>query len=677
LNKTVLYLLLYLGVFFFSKINSQVAAPILRCVSVSSSNSTTLSWIIPPDPGGAFTEYQIWSSPLPTGPFALAGVVGTYVQTTFIQSPTNTNSQSQYFYVTTVSAAGTSTSTSSDTLRSIFVNVTGGGINGVSSLNWNAVHTPLLPSSSATYTVSREYPVGTWTAIYIGNKLTYKDTIYLCKVFYNYKVEIADSYGCTSVSNIKGDTCKNIQPPPTVIMDSASVNVNGDVTLGWEPSPYLDVTCYVVYESNAGFLTPVDTICGPGNTVYTVMGSNASTSSVGYCISAVDSCGNYAIPSLTHNTIFLAAPVYDLCSRTASLSWTPYSNLPKGVLKYEVMCSINGSSYTLIGSSTSTSFSHPGLTPASVYCYLIRVSNTGQVITASSNKTCFTAGGLPGPAYVYLNSVSVNTDSKKIEIAFTVDTTNPFKGCNIYKSLDGINYSQLTFVNSSTVMPQIYTDADVKTLEKNYYYKIEATDNCGNPGVWSDSSKSIVLHVSHDNENLFYNTLTWDDYITWNAGVESFNIYRAVNGIFDPSPVINVPAGTKNYTDDVANYVGDQGKFSYYVEAVEGNGNIHGFKDKAKSNPADAYVEVTLFVPNAFAPRGVNNVWLPAAQYVEKTDYKVMVFNRWGDKIFETHSDTEGWTGDAATDEVYVYMIEYKNARGEFIQIKGHLTILR
>ena len=70
-------------------------------------------------------------------------------------------------------------------------------------------------------------------------------------------------------------------------------------------------------------------------------------------------------------------------------------------------------------------------------------------------------------------------------------------------------------------------------------------------------------------------------------------------------------------------------------------------------------------------------MWLPIAQYVEKTDYKVMVFNRWGDKIFETHSDTEGWTGDAATDEVYVYLIEYKNARGEYIQLKGHVNVIR
>ena len=68
---------------------------------------------------------------------------------------------------------------------------------------------------------------------------------------------------------------------------------------------------------------------------------------------------------------------------------------------------------------------------------------------------------------------------------------------------------------------------------------------------------------------------------------------------------------------------------------------------------------------------------MPIAQYVEKTDYKVMVFNRWGTKVFETTSDTEAWNGSNTTDDVYVYIIEYKNARGEYIQLKGHLNLVR
>ena len=660
--------------FFLSGLSAQVSAPELRCVSVSSSTSTVLSWIIPSDPSNLFTQYQIWSSSTQTGVYTLVGTVNTYTQTTFTQSPSNAGLQSQYYYVTTVS--GTNTSVPSDTLRSVYLNLSGGNVSGIAKLNWNALKAPLLPSSSPTYTVSRQSSSGSWSVIYTGNKLNYKDTIYLCKVFYNYKVEISDSYGCVSQSNINGDTCYNIQAPNILILDSVSVNTSGESVIGWSPPASLDVNSYIIYHSSGGFLTAIDTIYGYNNTSFTFTAATANSASQGYCIAAVDSCGNYSIPSVTNNSMFLTTS-YDLCSRTANLNWTVYTNLPKGVLKYDVYCSVSGGPFAIVGSTSNSTFSHVGLNPTVLYCYFIRVRNSDLSISASSNQQCFTASGLPGPTYVYINSVSVNTANKQVEISFSVDNTKPYKGCNIFKSIDGVNFTKLAYTSSTTTSPQLYTDSDVHTTEKNYYYKIEVADNCDNPGVVSTISKTILLHVSNDNLNIFYNTLTWDDYATWSGGVKSFNIYRAVNGVFDPTPIANVLIGTKSYTDDVQNFVSDQGKFSYYVEAVEGAGNIYGYKAVAKSNPADAYVEVSVFVPNAFAPKGINNKWLPIAQYVEKTDYKVLVFNRWGAKLFETHSDTEGWAGDAATDDVYVYLIEYKNARGEYIQLTGHLNIIR
>jgi gliding motility-associated-like protein len=674
LKKTALYFFIFLNALISLSLKSQVSAPKLRCVSVSSPTSAVLSWIIPADPSNLFTQYQIWSSPTQAGVYTMVGTVNAYNQTTFTHAPSNAGLQSQYYYVKTIS--GANTSVPSDTLRSIYINLSGGNVNGIASLNWNAIKTPILPTSSPTYTVSKESPAGIWTTIYSGNKLNYKDTIFLCKIFNNYKVEISDSYGCVSQSNINGDTCYNIQAPNRLILDSVSVNSAGQSVIGWPPSSALDVNSYIIYHSSGGFLTAIDTIYGYNNTSFTFTAATANSSSQGYCVAALDSCGNYSIPSLQINSMFLST-TYDLCSRTANLTWTAYTDLPKGVLKYDIYCSVSGGTFTKIGSSGSTTFSHVGLNPGVLYCYFIRVRNSDLSISASSNQQCFTASGLPGPTYVYINSVSVNTTNKQVEISFSVDNINPYKGCNIFKSIDGVTFTKIAFTASTTVTPQSYIDTEVRTIEKNYYYKIQVADNCDNPGVVSNVSKTILLHVSNDSKNIFYNTLTWDDYTTWLGGVQSFNIYRAVNGVFDPIPVTNVLIGTRTYVDDVQDFVSDQGKFSYYVEAIEGPGNIHGFKDAAKSNPADAYVEVNVFVPNAFSPKGINNIWLPIAQYVEKTDYKVMVFNRWGDKIFETHSDTEGWTGNAATDEVYVYLIEYKNARGEYIQLKGHVNIIR
>ena len=103
------------------------------------------------------------------------------------------------------------------------------------------------------------------------NKLNYKDTIYRCKVYYNYKVEISDSYGCISISNIPGDTCYNVQSPKIIALDSVSVNSSGQAVIGWEPAASSDVVSYIIYSVSPGnFLTGLDTIYGYNNTSFTL-----------------------------------------------------------------------------------------------------------------------------------------------------------------------------------------------------------------------------------------------------------------------------------------------------------------------------------------------------------------------------------------------------------------------
>lgn len=658
-------------------LQAQLNAPSLRCVSLNSTTGDmTLSWIIPPDPSGIFTRYEIYNSSAQAGPYALVGNVGTYGQSSFVQLGSNGNTQSQYYYIVTVSN-GTVSSTPSDTLRSLFLNLNNLPV-GIALLNWNTTHNPLLPSSSLTYTLSRQSPPGAYVPIYIGSNRSYKDTISVCSIFYNYKVAISDASGCISESNVVGDLFQDGNSPNLPLLDSVSVNANGSVTLGWEPSSSKDVVKYYIYkQTSGGIWLVVDSVSGYTSTFYTYTSSSANTESENFCIAALDSCRNVSIlgSGQAQKTIFLSSQ-FDICSRTAHLSWTAYVNLPKGVLEYDIYCSVNGGVYNVVGTSSSTTFIHDSLNPGDNYCYVVKVRNGDKSISANSNVSCLLATAPASPGFVYLKSVSVSSN-QQIEVTYAVDTLKKYKGAIIFKSEDGITYNQLMINNSNTNFIETIIDSDVKPLERSYYYKVQILDSCGNLGLISNTSKSMVLKVTHDKDRFFYNTLTWNEYYSWSGTLESYNIYRSVDGVFDPVPISNVSAGTYEYVDNVEDFVGDRGKFSYYVEAVEGAGNIYGFTDKAKSNSADAYVEVNVYVPNAFAPKGLNNVWLPMAQFVEKTDYKVTVLDRWGTKVFQTNSDTEGWTGNGATDDVYVYIVEYKNARGEYIQLNGHLTLIR
>src|SRR5437660_8129480 len=107
-------------------------------------------------------------------------------------------------------------------------------------------------------------------------------------------------------------------------------------------------------------------------------------------------------------------------------------------------------------------------------------------------------------------------------------------------------------------------------------------DTCLNPIMHTDSSHTILLQAAATGN--FKATLTWNDYGKWLGNVSGFNIYRSLDGVFSGGPIATVPAGTFSYEDDLSNYTTYNGKFTYYVEAIEGAGDQYGFTEKSESN---------------------------------------------------------------------------------------------
>ncbi|MEZ4883209.1 MAG: gliding motility-associated C-terminal domain-containing protein [Chitinophagales bacterium] len=87
-------------------------------------------------------------------------------------------------------------------------------------------------------------------------------------------------------------------------------------------------------------------------------------------------------------------------------------------------------------------------------------------------------------------------------------------------------------------------------------------------------------------------------------------------------------------------------------------------------------------VESAFSPNGdgINDVFKPLADGQLET-YQLFIFNRWGEKVFESEDITEGWNG-TFKDElqpigVYAYVIRYQFAGQNTKQQAGNVTIIR
>lgn len=88
-------------------------------------------------------------------------------------------------------------------------------------------------------------------------------------------------------------------------------------------------------------------------------------------------------------------------------------------------------------------------------------------------------------------------------------------------------------------------------------------------------------------------------------------------------------------------------------------------------------------VPNAFSPNGDNNNdqfclqgWTPCV-----LKFRVVIFNRWGEQVFESKDPDFCWDGTfrgAKLDaDVYMYAMAGSSIDGKVVEKKGNITLLR
>jgi gliding motility-associated-like protein len=90
-----------------------------------------------------------------------------------------------------------------------------------------------------------------------------------------------------------------------------------------------------------------------------------------------------------------------------------------------------------------------------------------------------------------------------------------------------------------------------------------------------------------------------------------------------------------------------------------------------------------LWFPNSFTPdnNGINDKFF--GKGTDITFYHLMIFDRWGELIFETQKQEQGWDGfykgRLAEQDVYVWKIKYKTRCTEDLMVSkiGHVTLVR
>jgi len=94
---------------------------------------------------------------------------------------------------------------------------------------------------------------------------------------------------------------------------------------------------------------------------------------------------------------------------------------------------------------------------------------------------------------------------------------------------------------------------------------------------------------------------------------------------------------------------------------------------------------IIYYVPNTFTPDGdaINQTFKPVfTSGYDPYDYQLLIFNRWGELLFESHNTEIGWDGTyngiVVQDGIYSWTLEFKETMSDARHsVQGHVNLLR
>jgi len=119
----------------------------------------------------------------------------------------------------------------------------------------------------------------------------------------------------------------------------------------------------------------------------------------------------------------------------------------------------------------------------------------------------------------------------------------------------------------------------------------------------------------------------------------------------------------------------------YSVAVTDANGCKNAASTTVTKNPFKWPSE--MFVPNAFTPNGdgLNDVF-PAHKFQSDGGfYQFKVFDRWGEKLWETENPAENWDGTVkgriVPEGVYVYLVNWIGCDNQRRNASGNISVMR
>ena len=486
------------------------------------------------------------------------------------------------------------------------------------------------------------------------------------------------NYNCPGEIFLSSDTLDNRLPLAEAI-SSVSVE-NNNVLIRWTKSPSPETIGYIIYKITDIGTIPIDTVFDINN--YLDLNSNPSTASESYYVNALDACGNTSLFGIPHQTIFLEVNQED-CKRSADLQWSPYSSWPEGAAYQEVWVETNNGTALLVEkiAGNAGQYSYKLINDSTNYCFYIKSVREDLQDSSWSNAACFYTDIIQPVRNFVITNASF-TEEEDILLTWNWNTNAELEEV---KLLRGESISDLQVFSS--FFPGFPLDSNPSEIfeqgtassSKNYF-QVSSTDLCLIEEKTPIASP-VLLTVNVSNDG---NYLSWLPLQLPGSIIESYQVYKK-DGSFFPSLIETLSPNVESYTEQINPFDEANDLACYYVEAsgamILPDSSTLPFV--SRSNSSCAKREPTIFMPNAFMPRGKFPEFKPVIRFDKSIDtYSMEVYDRWGKRLFFSADPDIGWrgkdmNGNDIKQGLYPYRIQYQLTSGEEFTKKGTVTLLR
>lgn len=504
------------------------------------------------------------------------------------------------------------------------------------------------------------------------NQTSYVDFGANLETWYYY---MESDYDCPGETVLQSEILDN-RLPQIAEIEAVSVD-DGNIELTWTPSPSPEVSFYIIYRITTSGTIPIDTVFN--GTTYIDTNAMPNTQEEYYYVLASDDCGNASVFDDPHHSVFMQS-AKDPCSENVTLTWNPYEGWDMGIARHEVWVSIDGAIPIFVESidANANTYVFENTNRGTEHCFFIKsIQRENPGIVAFSNTICDSLEVVNRDLFIKKVSVLPN---QVVELDWTWTTAAAISSVRVLRSDDNTTYSEIF---SETLTPPLaprkfYTDTEAMPDEAPVFYQVEATNPCD----FSKTSNTFsTIHLSGEPRAGDINFLTWTPPEVAQAEILNYELFHSFNQVNTSLALLEADQLSYEHQIDLSDF--NPAQFCFFVEA---DIRLHLPDSTIETTTVRSNVTCVeqfpqILAPNAFTPTGKNPVFKPVLFFEGDASYQMVIYNRWGQLLFESTQAEMGWdgkdrSGRIAPQGVYIYQIRVTQENGHLVEKKGTVLLL-